>query len=61
MQIEDQSCPKIYGHVNGNQVISDEKMIAKIKAVVDAIQDENTIIFRYKLKTNINGMSQGKL
>ncbi|MEY8000526.1 oxaloacetate decarboxylase [Clostridium sp. Mt-5] len=44
IQIEDQSWPKRCGHMDGKQVIPAEEMVAKIKAAVDARQDEDTVI-----------------
>lgn len=44
IQIEDQSWPKRCGHMDGKQVISAEEMVSKIKAAVDARQDEDTVI-----------------
>lgn len=47
IQIEDQVMPKKCGHFNGKQVISKNEMVAKIRAAVDAREDENfTIIAR---------------
>jgi carboxyvinyl-carboxyphosphonate phosphorylmutase len=44
IQIEDQCWPKRCGHMDGKQVISAEEMAAKIRAAVDARQDEDTVI-----------------
>ncbi len=42
--IEDQVFPKRCGHMEGKQVIMAEEMIAKIKAAVDARQDDDFMI-----------------
>ncbi len=44
LQIEDQVFPKKCGHFSGKAVIATEEMITKIKAAVDARQDENLLI-----------------
>ena len=44
MQIEDQVFPKKCGHFSGKAVISVEEAVSKIKAVVDAREDDNTMI-----------------
>jgi 2-methylisocitrate lyase-like PEP mutase family enzyme len=41
VQIEDQTFPKRCGHFAGKSVASTEEMLSKIKAAVDARQDEN--------------------
>jgi 2-methylisocitrate lyase-like PEP mutase family enzyme len=41
VQIEDQTFPKRCGHFSGKDVASTEEMVGKIKAAVDARQDEN--------------------
>lgn len=41
VQIEDQTFPKRYGHFSGKDVVPAGKMISKIKAAVDARQDQN--------------------
>jgi len=40
-QLEDQEFPKRCGHFDGKQIISTEEMVGKIKAAVDARQDES--------------------
>jgi 2-methylisocitrate lyase-like PEP mutase family enzyme len=42
--IEDQVAPKKCGHYEGKAVVSVAEMVGKIKALVDARQDENMII-----------------
>ena len=44
MQIEDQVFPKKCGHFSGKAVISVEEAVSKIKAAVDAREDDNTMI-----------------
>lgn len=47
IQLEDQVMPKKCGHFEGKQLISQEEMVGKIKAAVDARTDEDfTIIAR---------------
>jgi 2-methylisocitrate lyase-like PEP mutase family enzyme len=41
VQIEDQTFPKRCGHFSGKEVASTEEMVGKIKAAVDARQDDN--------------------
>lgn len=41
VQIEDQMMPKRCGHFAGKQVVSADEMVGKIKAAVDARQDDN--------------------
>lgn len=42
--IEDQEFPKRCGHMEGKQVISTEEMVIKIKAAVDARQDDDLML-----------------
>lgn len=44
VQIEDQLSPKRCGHFSGKDVVPTEEMLGKIKAAVDARQDENLLI-----------------
>lgn len=44
MHLEDQVLPKRCGHLAGKQVISAQEMVAKIKAAVDARNDENFVV-----------------
>ena len=44
IQLEDQSMPKRCGHLKGKKVISQDEMVGKVKAAVDARQDQDTII-----------------
>jgi len=44
IQLEDQVFPKRCGHFTGKSVISKDEMVAKIKAAVDARQDDNFVV-----------------
>jgi len=44
IQIEDQSLPKRCGHLKGKTLISPQEMNGKIRAALDARNDDNTII-----------------
>jgi len=44
IQFEDQVAPKRCGHFSGKDVISTEEAVSKIKAAVDARQDEDLLI-----------------
>ena len=44
IQLEDQVMPKRCGHFSGKEVISLDEAVSKIKAAVDARQDENLLI-----------------
>lgn len=44
VQLEDQTWPKRCGHMESKQVIEAENMVGKIKAAVDARQDQSTIL-----------------
>jgi 2-methylisocitrate lyase-like PEP mutase family enzyme len=44
IQIEDQTFPKRCGHLTGKGVIGTGEMVGKIKAALDARQDEDTLI-----------------
>ena len=44
IQLEDQAMPKRCGHLAGKALISASEMVGKIKAAVDARQNENTLI-----------------
>ncbi len=44
IQLEDQSLPKRCGHLDGKTLVSADEMNGKIKAALDARQDDNTII-----------------
>jgi 2-methylisocitrate lyase-like PEP mutase family enzyme len=44
IQIEDQIFPKKCGHFSGKGVVPIEEMLGKLKACLDARQDENTLI-----------------
>lgn len=44
IQLEDQVAPKKCGHMTGRQVVPLEEMVGKIKAAVDAREDDNFVI-----------------
>ncbi len=44
MHIEDQVFPKRCGHMAGKRIVSQEAMVQKIKAAVDARHDENFVL-----------------
>ena len=44
IQLEDQSFPKRCGHLADKQLTTQSEMVGKIKAALDARQDENTLI-----------------
>ena len=44
IQLEDQSFPKRCGHLDGKKLISSGEMVGKVKAALDARQDESMLI-----------------
>ena len=44
IQLEDQSFPKRCGHLAGKTLVSENEMVGKIKASLDARKNENTVI-----------------
>ena len=53
IQLEDQVTPKKCGHMVGRQIVAKEEMVGKIKAAVDARQDEDLVIIaRTDARTN---------
>ncbi len=44
IQLEDQSFPKRCGHLADKRLVTQSEMVGKIKAALDARQDENTLI-----------------
>lgn len=44
IQLEDQTWPKRCGHMEGKEVISAEEMVGKLKAALDARDDDDTLI-----------------
>lgn len=44
IQLEDQVLPKKCGHMTGRQIVPAEEMVAKIKAAVDAREDNDFVI-----------------
>ncbi|MBL4813012.1 MAG: oxaloacetate decarboxylase [Rhodobacteraceae bacterium] len=56
IQIEDQVFPKKCGHFSGKAVVPIDEMLGKIKACLDARQDENTVIVARTDARAIEGM-----
>ncbi|KIX11710.1 isocitrate lyase/PEP mutase family protein [Dethiosulfatarculus sandiegensis] len=56
MFIEDQVFPKRCGHMEGKQVIDAQEMAAKIKAAVDARQDQDFMIMARTDALAVNGI-----
>src|SRR5690606_27911064 len=44
LQLEDQSLPKLCGHLKGKSLIPVDEMVGKIKAAVDARSNDETLI-----------------
>ena len=44
IQLEDQSFPKRCGHLDGKTLVSSQEMVGKIKAAIDARQNDDTLI-----------------
>ena len=58
LQIEDQSFPKRCGHLAGKSLISKDEMMGKIKAAVDARQNEETLIIARTDARSVEGLDQ---
>ena len=58
IQLEDQSLPKRCGHLDGKTLISTEEMTGKIKAAMDARQNEDTIIIARTDSIAVEGFDQ---
>jgi len=58
LQIEDQSFPKRCGHLAGKSLISKNEMMGKIKAAVDARQNEETLIIARTDARSVEGLDQ---
>ena len=56
MFIEDQVFPKRCGHMAGKQVTPPEEMVAKVKAAVDARQDQDFMIMARTDALAVNGL-----
>lgn len=56
IQLEDQVSPKKCGHFNGQDVISKNEMVGKIKAAVDARIDEDFTIIARTDAIGVNGL-----
>jgi 2-methylisocitrate lyase-like PEP mutase family enzyme len=55
LQMEDQMAPKRCGHMAGKSVISGDEMVGKIRAALDARQDDNTLIIARTDALGVNG------
>ena len=55
LQMEDQVAPKRCGHMTGKAVISRQEMVGKIKAALDARQDDATVIIARTDALAVNG------
>lgn len=55
LQMEDQLAPKRCGHMAGKSVISAVEMVGKIKAALDARQDDATLLFARTDALGVNG------
>ena len=55
LQMEDQLMPKRCGHMLGKQVISQQEMVGKIHAALDARHSEETLIFARTDALGVNG------
>ena len=58
IQLEDQSLPKRCGHLDGKSVITTQEMTGKIKAALDARQNENTLIIARTDSIAVEGFDQ---
>ena len=58
LQIEDQVFPKRCGHFSGKSVVPLPEMIGKIKAALDARQDENTLVIARTDARAVEGFEQ---
>ena len=56
LQLEDQQLPKRCGHFNGKAIISQEEMVAKIKAAKDALQDPDVMLIARTDAIAVNGL-----
>ncbi len=61
LQMEDQVAPKRCGHMSGKAVISSEEMVGKIKAALDARQDDNTLIIARTDALGVHGFEDALL
>lgn len=55
LQMEDQLAPKRCGHMSGKSVITTDEMVGKIRAALDARQDDDTIIIARTDALGVNG------
>ncbi len=56
LQLEDQQAPKRCGHMAGKTVISTDEMVGKIKAALDARQDDATLLIARTDALGLNGL-----
>ncbi|MEM1114187.1 MAG: isocitrate lyase/PEP mutase family protein [Pseudomonadota bacterium] len=56
LQMEDQQAPKRCGHMAGKSVISCKEMVGKIKAALDARQDDDTLLIARTDALGVNGL-----
>lgn len=57
-QLEDQVAPKKCGHMTGRQVVPIEEMVWKIKAAVDARQDQDLMIIARTDARTVHGLEE---
>lgn len=57
LQMEDQVMPKRCGHMAGKQVIETGEMVGKIKAALDARDDENLVLIARTDALGVNGFA----
>ena len=55
LQMEDQVAPKRCGHMAGKSVIGTTEMVGKIRAALDAREDDNTVIIARTDALGVNG------
>jgi 2-methylisocitrate lyase-like PEP mutase family enzyme len=58
IHIEDQEAPKRCGHMKGKRLISEEEMVGKIRAALDAREDDDFVIIA---RTDARGAAGGSL
>ncbi len=58
IQLEDQVAPKKCGHMTGRQVVAKDEMVWKIKAAVDARQDQDLMIIARTDARTVHGLEE---
>lgn len=58
IQLEDQVAPKKCGHMTGRQVVPKDEMVWKIKAAVDARQDQDLMIIARTDARTVHGLEE---